>query len=169
MFGLNMAKLKPFDKIHHARITKGLSITQKCILMVIASHLGKQEFANLSLNTLQIECSINKRSCLVDNLDYLIQLDIVWKILPGSGFKSCRYGINFDLLVTVGHQTSDLRSLDQSPTVTSAVTVGHPKRKLNSFKRNLKEPLVDKINGKAKSNAESEWEKIRKTCGLKGH
>lgn len=138
---VNISKLKPFDKIEIVRKVQRLSITQKLILIIIATHVGKNEWCFVSLSTLQEECCITKRTALISNIKSLINANILWKIPPSKGFKSNRYAINFNLLVTDGHQSSDLQLLDQSPTVTRLVTVGHPKRNINKVKE-IKETLV---------------------------
>ncbi len=161
-----MGKLKPFDKIEIIRRCTGITSTQKLILLTIATHLGKNDFAYVGLNTLKDECCLVKKSALTKNLSFLIDIAVLWKLPPSDGFKSNRYGINFDLLVTHGHYMGDLRSLEGSPTVTTLVTSGHPKRTINKSKRNKRENPVNKINGKAKDEAIQE---IRKLCGIRRH
>ena len=72
-------------------------------------------------------------------------------------------GIDFKKLVTDGHRCSDLRLPVRSPTVTSLVTVGHPKRKLNKVKEIKEEPFV--IDDQ-KSKAKKAQEEIKKVCGF---
>lgn len=162
-----MAVIKPFDKIEIIRKCTGLSSTQKLILLIIASHLGKQDLCYISFNTLQEECCLKKRNAVSDNLKSLIDVNILWKIPPSDGFKSNRYGINFNLLVTNGYQCGNPRLPDRYPTVTRVVTNGYPKRKINKSKEIKRANLVDKNNGKAK--AENARKEIAITCGFKRH
>lgn len=164
-----MAKLRPFDKIEKVRSITGLTSTQKLLLLIIATHLGKNEFCYISITTFQEECCLKKRDAITDNLQVLIDLNLIWKLPPSKGYKSNRYGINFDLLVTVGDWTSHRRLLDQSPTVTRLVTVGDSKRNRKEIEKKLKENLVDNSNGKAKENVEQVWDEIRQKCGIRKH
>lgn len=159
----SLANLTPFDKIEIVRKCEGLSSTQKLILLVIATHLGKNDFAFLSLTTLQKECCLKKRTALSHNLHALIEADIVWRLPPSDGFKSNRYGINLQKLVTNGHQCSDLRLPDRSPTVTRLVTNGHPKRNINKTKEIKKEPLSF---FEQKAKGQKAIKEIRKKCGF---
>lgn len=158
----NITKLTPLDKIMVVRNAIGLNTTQKSILYSIASRLGKQNFCYPSLSTLMIDCGLSKRSALTKNLDILVNLRILLRINPSNGFKSNRYGIDFKVLVTYGHQASDFRSLVQSPTVTTLVTVGHPKR---NRKEKLKE--IKEEPSAITSKAEEAKAEIRRICRIK--
>ena len=163
----NIAKLKPFDKVEIVRKSTRFSIIQKLILLTICTHLGEQDFCYLSLSTLQEECCISKRSALVENLKCLIKSRVLWKISPTGKYKSNRYGIDLNLLVTNGHHTSDLRLPVRSPSVTSAVTNGHPKEPLNKIKKQERGALLQKSeNKKAKERALKAIKEIKKSCRL---
>ena len=164
-----MATLKPFDKINIVRQCTGLTVTQKCLLLIIATHLGKNDFAFISISTLQLESCLAKRNTIIQNLKVLIALNIVFKLSPSDGYLSNRYAINFDLLVSVGYQCSNLQGLPQSLQVTRVVPVGYPKRNIKSFKRNQRANPVDKSNGEATSKADKARAEIRETCGLRKH
>ena len=156
----NLTKLTPLDKVVIIRNCIGLSVTQKSILYSIASRLGKQNFCFPSLTTLMKDSGLSKRTALVDNITALVKANIIHRISPGNGFKSNRYGINFELLVTNGYQCGNPRLLVQSPTVTSLVTDGYPKRNINKKLNEIKkEPFINE--------AEKAREEIRKKCGLK--
>lgn len=103
-----MSALKPFDKINIIRKCIGFTATQKLLLLLIASHLGKNEFCFLGLRTLQKESGLS-RSTISDNIRLLIEVDVIWKLLPGDGFKSNRYGINFNKMVVLHYQCGRLR------------------------------------------------------------
>ena len=137
-----IANLKPFDKIHLVRKFTGITHTQKIILLVIATHLGSNNSCYVSISTLLSECCLSKRDAITINIKKLIDLGVLFKISPCLGFKSNQYGINFDLLVTLGDQTSHPRLLVQSPRVTSLVTVGDPKRNLNNKLNKTKDKIV---------------------------
>ncbi len=163
-----VAKLQPFDKIENVRKCTGLSSTQKLILLIIASHLGKNDFCFLSFTTLQKECCIAKRTAISDNLTALIDAEIIWKIPPSKGYKSNRYGINFEKLVTDGYHCSNLRLPDRSPTVTSLVTDGYPKRNINKSEKKVKESLLSFSQQKAQAKSPSQHiEDAIKACGGK--
>ena len=157
-----ISKLKPFDKIEIIRKCSGLSSTQKLILLVIATHLGKNEFCFLSFNTLQKECSLKNRTALSDNLTSLINVDILWKINPGPKFKSNRYGINFNLLVRDAYQCGTPRLPDQCGTRTKVVRDTYPKRNINKVKENKEELSMNKSEKALKAIDE-----IRKKCNIK--
>jgi hypothetical protein len=160
-----MPKLKPFDKIEIVRQCGQLSSTQKLILLIIASHLGKNEFCYLSYNTLQAECCLAKRNAISENLTALAKAGIISILPPSEGFKSNRYSIYFDRLVTNGYQCGNPRLPVRVPTVTSAVTDGYPNRKINKVKRNKRENLN---NSESKTKAEEARASIRKACRLNG-
>lgn len=191
-----MPKLKPFDKIEIARKCTGLSSTQKLILLIIATHLGKNDFVYLSYDTLQLECSIAKRTAIADNLTALFNAGVIWILPPSDGYKSNRYGIHFDYLlknnnhcnhpklpprkslkktknkntpVTNGYQTSNQRLPEQEPTVTGVVTNGYPKRNIKKSKRNKRENPVDNLNQEAEAQAELAREEIRRICRIVSH
>jgi hypothetical protein len=154
----NISKLKPFDKISLVRKCIGLSPIQKLILLVVASHLGKNDFCFLSIPTLLKECGLKHRSSLISNIDVLIKLNILWKLPPDKGFKSNRYGIRFEELVRVADWGSARSGL-------VGVRYAHPKRKI---KRNIKKSCpVDKKSVDNKLGPEDYLEKMKETVGLK--
>jgi hypothetical protein len=151
--------MKPFDKIEIIRKCTGFTATQKLILLIIASHLGKNDFCFLSLSTLQKETGLS-RSTLSDNLKLLMLVEVIWKLNPREKIKSNQYGINFNLLVVSHYQCSSLGLLGWSPHIIRLVVPHYPKR-------NLKEKTLDFENEETKQNAEKARENIRKACGLK--
>lgn len=169
-----LSKLKPFDKVSIARKCPGLSIPQKLTLLVIASRLGKNEFCYLSLDTLQIECSIGGRRHLVKYLKQLSDIGLLLIIPPGDGFSCNRYGINFELIINKTDEmiinkavpTGELRqfplSKKQFPFGGRQFPRGNSNRTHKDLKEIKRESLVDNFE-KAKQ-ARSEY---RQKLGLK--
>ena len=87
--------MKPFQKIVLTRQVSGISSTQKLILLLIATHIGNNEFAFISLDTLMEESCIKKRTSIVEGLNILSELELIIKLEPSNGYKSSRYGLNF--------------------------------------------------------------------------
>lgn len=137
----NITKRSPLDKIVIIRNCKNLNSTQKSLLFSIASRLGKNNFCYPSFTTLMIDSGIKNRTSLVENLTILENLKIIWIISPKDGYKSNRYGIDFDLLVRVAYQCSTLGALGQCATRTRLVRKAYPKgntnKKLNKNKKDL--------------------------------
>jgi hypothetical protein len=146
---MSISKLKPFDKIEIIRKCIGMTSTQKLLLLVLSSHLGKQNFCYLSLTTLQKETCLSRTS-ISDNLRLLVLSKILWQLPPSNGYKSNRYGINFELIVVQDYQCSSLGLLDQSPRTTRLVVQGYPKRKLNKIEKKKKEELLSIQDKKSK-------------------
>jgi len=137
--------MKPFEKINAVRKISGITSTQKLILLVIATHLGENDLAFLSLTTLQAECCL-ARSNISKNLNRLIELGLVLRRPPSDGFKSNRYGIAFEnldssgtLLVVEQYQSSSVPVLDQYRSATKVVAEQHPKRNINNNEKKIKE------------------------------
>lgn len=167
-----------FDKIEIVRKLEGITSTQKLILLVIATHLGDNEFSFPSISTLQKECCIKKRTAIIKNINELVELEFVIKLPPSNGFKSNRYSINFlqvtsnprlpvsrKSLVTDGYQLSDPRSLDQSPTVTRLVTHGHPKeiqKQLKKIKTSASRDLS--VDNFEKQKQKDDWNRQKSTA-----
>src|SRR5579862_8295725 len=100
----NVTNLRPFDKIEIIRKCTGLTATQKLILIVIASHIGKNTFCYIGYSKLQQECCLSSRTSLSQNLSILESNKIIWILPPNEEHKSNRYGIDFDLLVRNAYQ-----------------------------------------------------------------
>jgi len=138
--------MKPFEKIVAVRSVGDISPVQKLILIIIATHLGESDFAFLSLSTLQRECCIATRHNITDNIKVLIDKNYLIKKTPSDGYKSNRYGINFEKikasaakeLVPQRNQTSAVKELDQCRKGTRLVPQRNPKRNINKIKRNIK-------------------------------
>lgn len=114
--------MTPFEKICAVRSLRGITSTQKLILLTIATHLGEKDFCYMGYTRLQQECCIAKRNAISDNLSILENKKYVEITPPSEGYKTNRYKINFDtinrsprvtsnsrLLVTEGYQTSNRR------------------------------------------------------------
>lgn len=141
----NITKRSPLDKIVIIRNCKNLNATQKALLYAIASRIGKNNFCYPSFTTLMIDSGIKNRTSLVENLTILENLKIIWIISPKDGYKSNRYGIDFDLLVRVAYQCSTLGALEQSATRTRLVRNAYSKGNINKkLKENKEEPFLDK-------------------------
>lgn len=141
----NISKRSPLDKIVIIRKCNNLNPTLKSILYSIASRMGNNNFCYPSFSTLMIDTGIKNRTTLVENLTILENLKIIWIISPRDGYKSNRYGIDFDLLVRVAYQCSTLGALDQSATRTRLVRKAYSKGNTNKkLKENKEEPSLNK-------------------------
>jgi len=140
-------KMSAWDKVNLVRAFNiKINYTQKFLLLIIATHLGNNDFCFLSLDTFMDETCIKKRTTISDHLKILEKIGLITIYPPSEGYKSNRYSINFDLLiaassnpqllvdsrlpVTHGYRHSNPQLLDQSPTVTGAVTHGYPNRNI---------------------------------------
>lgn len=162
----NISKLKPFDKIEIVRRITGISSTQKLILLNISTHLGKNDFCFLSLRTFQKECCIINRTNFTKNLKFLIDRKIIWKLPPGNGFKSNRYGINFNLVVSSGYHLGTLGIPVWYPQDTSVVSSQHPKRNINKIEKKIKEESFIKNNENTKKEFDDLLKKMRSSNQL---
>ncbi len=90
--------MKPFDKIIKVRSLTGLSSSEKVILLILATHVGKNENCFLSLDTLAEETGIQRRHTVIKYIDRLVERRIIDRIPPSNGFKSNRYAINFRIV-----------------------------------------------------------------------
>lgn len=144
-------------KIAFVRAISGLSPIEKLILLTISTHLGHNEFTFLSLTTLQRECCIAKRHTLIKYLSKLEEKHLLKKIAPSDGFKSNRYGLNFDLIIKLTEKLSTecskynnylvphrdypspCEGLPQSLTGTRLVPHRDPKRNINKIKQKYKQ------------------------------
>lgn len=154
-----LSKLTPLDKIIIIRKCKNLSPTQKAILYSIVSRLGKKEFCYPGLSTLMEDSGLKSRTSLIENLTVLEQAKILWIIPPGDGFKSNRYGIDFNLLVRDAYQTSTLNVPVQYARRTRLVRDTYSK---GNIKQNLNE--IKKETSEIAENARAE---IRRVCKIK--
>jgi hypothetical protein len=115
-----------------------LATLDKFLLFIIATHLGDNDFSFISIDTFQKETGICRRHTVTKHLDYLVYLGYIIKYAPSHGYKSNRYSINFDLIITTYPQdklnllekmhavplrdyTSPPKGLDQSLTGTRPV------------------------------------------------
>ena len=96
-------KLTAFDKINLVRgFNDGkMKGSEKSLLFIIATHLGDNDFAWISLTTLCNESCITRSNVNI-NIKKLISRGYIQKILPSEGYKSCRFVINFEVI----HRTS---------------------------------------------------------------
>lgn len=156
--------MTPFEKIIAIRDLQGINSIQKIILLIIATHLGNNDFAFLSLTTLQEECCIKKRDSITNAITSLINLGYLSKKSPSDGYISNRYWIHYEAinqsptvtshrqsLVTVGDGGSHRGRLRESPWVTGVVTHGDPKRNIKEIKRNIKEERAQKARSSPSS------------------
>lgn len=155
---VSLSQLKPFDKIEIVRRCIGFTATQKLILFIISSHLGKNHFCFLSLSTLQKESGLS-RATISDNLRMLIMTNVINKLPPGNGYLSNRYSINLEMLVVLDYQCSSLGLLDQSPRTTRVVVSDYPKRNINKIKEIKEEPSFFE----RQKSEEKAMQEIRKT------
>lgn len=136
-----------FDKINFVRSFDDGNITpsQKLILLVIATHLGDNDFVFLSLTTFMQECCLTRTNAS-SNLKKLINCGYLIKLPPSDGFRSCRFLIDFKklastktVLVPEQYLTSTGTVLDQYRNSTTLVPEQYPNRKIKLFKRKIKE------------------------------
>ncbi len=102
-----------------------ITSTEKFVLLIIATHLGGNDFAWLSLTTLMRECS-QSRGVLNNNIKKLVEKGYLTKISPGDGYKSCRFIIEFENLSsteTVLEPVDNSGSLVRKPYQTGTETV----------------------------------------------
>lgn len=142
-----ISKFQAFDKIEVIRKVTGFTPAQKLLLLLISTHLGKNNFCFLSLTTLMTESGMS-RTAVSDNLSKLAAVEVIIKLAPNEDFKSNRYGINFDLIVAQDYQCSSLGLLDQYSRTTRLVAQDYPKRKLNKHKRKLNSESLNFIDQK---------------------
>lgn len=139
-------QLSAFDKINLVRAFDDnlICIGEKLILLVIATHLGDNDFAWLSLSTLMIECC-QGRTTLSNNINKLIKKGYLIKIKPSEGYRSNRLQINFQrlastvsVLVSKQYPTSTETVLDQYQNSTPLVSNQYPNRKINTIEKKIK-------------------------------
>lgn len=148
--------MTPFEKIIAIRDIENLPHAQKIILLIIATHLGENDFSFLSLETLQKKCGLAKPN-LTSNINKLISHGYLDRLHPSDGYKSNRYFINFStvcqlrsiasngaLPVTERNPSSNGALPHQSRSVTPPVTERYPKRNIKEIKRNIKEERAQK-------------------------
>jgi len=136
--------MNPFDKISLVREFSGIPSSQKSILLNIATHLGKNDFAFLSLSTLQKECCLT-RGNVSKNLKKLIDKELIIKMPPSQKYRSNQYSINFDaltgtetLLAPKDYQNSNKTLLNQSCNITTSVAKQYPKENKEKEKNTKK-------------------------------
>jgi Helix-turn-helix domain len=170
-----MAEMTAWEKIKLVRSFDDGSIStgEKFVLFIIATHLGDNDFAWLSLSTLMTECC-QARNNLSKNIKKLIQKGYLIRISPSDGYKSNRFKINFDklpssetLLVAKRYQTSSETLPPQVRNATSLGTKRYPNRKINISEKKVKKkrvprPFVRSLSKSQKLKAKKEAENYEK-------
>lgn len=146
----NIANLTPFEKINIVRNVTGITVVQKCVLLVLVTHIGDNEWCFPSFTTLQRETCLTRANLNI-NLKCLIDMGHLIKISPSDGYKSNRYAIDFGkclsvdnpkALVSHRYQTSIAPILDQYRTDTRLVSEKYPKEQLNKKEKKNKQQRV---------------------------
>lgn len=135
--------MNSFDRLAIVRsFNDGIITTsQKSLLFIIASHLGENNFAFVSLETLSHEAALVKDKVVL-NLKKMLNLGYINKLPPSDGYKSNRYSINMELIATSSqkqpvaksNRSSSQKQLDQELKATSEVANSYPKE----IERNIK-------------------------------
>lgn len=142
-------KMKPFDKILLVREVKNLTSNQKNILSVISTHLGKNEFCFLSIDTLLDETCIKKRDCITNNIEELVNLNLITVLPPSNGYKSNRYSINFIAVRSIISEQN--KAKDKEKTEQRKIWAQQKKR-FRSNKKNKKESECPVTSGDLSSH-----------------
>lgn len=178
----NISSIKPIRKISLARIHLDIPKTAKLVLLVIATHLGKNQFAFVSTRTLLKECEMRSKNQLDKIINLLVAYGLLVKLPPIKGYKSNRYSINFDLIEKIKTMTAPLRGGSEAKNdcpllkgtrlppfwlktlITAPSRVGHKEKALKDV---LKENPFNSENQTAletKAKAEEAREAIRNLC-----
>lgn len=135
-----MDKMSAWDKVNLIRSFNDgiMKAGEKSILLIIASHLGENDFAWLSLTTIANESCMHRTNVNI-NIKKLISRRYIQKLSPSHGYKSCRFVVNFDviksascktLLVAKHYLTSSETLPPQQRNTTSVVAKRYPNRKI---------------------------------------
>jgi len=138
-----------FEKIIAVRKLENINSTHKLILLVIATHIGQNEYAFPSIPTLAKECCLSERR-IYSNIKELSELGLLVKLKSDGKFKSNRYALNLSTPLTErhpdgksplteSHYTPDVSSGYPCRSVTPPLTERHPKENINNNEKKKKE------------------------------
>jgi hypothetical protein len=121
--------MTPWEKIIFIRDKINLTHIQKLILLIIASHIGNNDFAYLSITTIQNECGIKKRTSVTDHLQALQEIGLITILPPSDGYSTNRY------LINLTKQDDEERSSTVTSNQQSLVTDGYQQSSETSNRR----------------------------------